>query len=353
MVNGKETIIPPLDTKFEPLSFTQLFVVTYWVCNALILIGGTPIVAFVCLYLYPYYTLPVIIAYSIWAYLIEGNIHNKGGWGRNYYGYGLWWSGLPIWKHFRHYFQAHLVKTADLPSDKNYIFSIHPHGVYLLGIFANVTGNRKVFYEAFGKGLSLRLATLPINFRLPVWREFFLSLGGIGVDRKSLEYVLKEKSRKDPSKGAGNIVTLVVGGAEEFTYMAPKTLDLVLEKRKGFVKLALTTGASLVPVITFNENDTWKQSQDGWVKKLNAITHKLARFAFPALEGRYGIPVIPFSAKLVTVIGSPIDVELTPNPTDKEIEDLHKRYIKELFVLYETYKDDFFKDRIRDMRLVK
>ncbi|KAJ3061078.1 2-acylglycerol O-acyltransferase 1, partial [Rhizoclosmatium hyalinum] len=237
-----EVILPPLSTKFDPLSTTQLVVVTYWVLNALILIIGTPIVASILLYLYPLFVFPLIVAYCVWAYGIEGNIHNKGGWGRNYWGWGTWFSAAPVWHHSRHYFQAHLVKTADLPSDRNYIFSIHPHGVYLLGIFANITGNRKVFYETFGKGLSLRLATLPINFRLPGWREFFLSLGGIGVDRKSLEYVLTEKSKSDPTKGAGNIITLVVGGAEEFTVMEPKTMDLVLEKRKGFVKLALTTG---------------------------------------------------------------------------------------------------------------
>ncbi|KAJ3296530.1 2-acylglycerol O-acyltransferase 1 [Rhizoclosmatium sp. JEL0117] len=348
-----EVILPPLSTKFDPLSTTQLVVVTYWVLNALILIIGTPIVASILLYLYPLFVFPLIVAYCVWAYGIEGNIHNKGGWGRNYWGWGTWFSAAPVWHHFRHYFQAHLVKTADLPSDRNYIFSIHPHGVYLLGIFANITGNRKVFYETFGKGLSLRLATLPINFRLPGWREFFLSLGGIGVDRKSLEYVLTEKSKSDPTKGAGNIITLVVGGAEEFTVMEPKTMDLVLEKRKGFVKLALTTGASLVPVITFNENDTWKQSQAEWVKKVNAFTKKIGGFAFPAIEGRYGIPVIPFAAKLVTVVGSPIHVERVASPTEEQIDTLHQRYIKELFELYETYKDDFFQDRVRDMRLVK
>ncbi|KAI8609453.1 diacylglycerol-acyltransferase [Chytriomyces sp. MP71] len=263
----------------------------------------------------------------------------------------MWFSSLPVWRHFRHYFHAHLIKTADLPADKNYILSCHPHGVYLLGMFANVTGNRSVFYNLY-PGLHLRLATLPINFRIPGWREFFLSLGGIGVDRKSLEYVLKERDPKDKSKAAGNILTLVVGGAEEFEYMQPKTMDLVLEKRKGFVKLALTTGASLVPLITFNENDTWKPSTSETLKKINAVTKKMFHFVLPALEGN-GNPLTPFPARLVTVLGAPIHVEQTSNPTDEQINDLHKRYIKELTELYDTYKDDFFKDRIRDMRLVK
>ncbi|KAJ3192597.1 diacylglycerol O-acyltransferase 1 [Entophlyctis luteolus] len=158
-----------------------------------------------------------------------------------------------------------------------------------------------------------------------------LSLGGIGVDRKSLERVLTESSESDPTKPAGNMVTLVIGGAEEFTLMRPKTMDLVLRKRKGFAKLALTTGASIVPVITFGENDTWKQSESKWMKKVNTVAKKLFHFVFPALEGRFGIMVIPFAAKLITVC----------------------KYMEELTELYETYKDDFFTDRDRDMCIVK
>ena len=37
--------------------------------------------------------------------------------------------------------------------------------------------------------------------------------------------------------------------------MKPGTLDLVLKNRKGFVKIAIQTGASLVPVISFGENE--------------------------------------------------------------------------------------------------
>jgi 1-acyl-sn-glycerol-3-phosphate acyltransferase len=48
---------------------------------------------------------------------------------------------------------------------------------------------------------------------------------------------------------------LVVGGTAESLYVRPHTMDLVLKRRKGFVRIAAETGASLVPVICFGEND--------------------------------------------------------------------------------------------------
>jgi hypothetical protein len=61
----------------------------------------------------------------------------------------------------------------------------------------------------------------------------------VSVDRKSLEKVLVPRPGEKPN---GNTLLLITGGAEEYNIMSPGSLDLVLKKRKGFVKLALTTG---------------------------------------------------------------------------------------------------------------
>lgn len=50
---------------------------------------------------------------------------------------------------------------------------------------------------------------------------------------------------------------LAIGGATESLYAGPGTMNLVLQRRKGFVRVALQTGASLVPVINFGENEVY------------------------------------------------------------------------------------------------
>ena len=45
-------------------------------------------------------------------------------------------------------------------------------------------------------------------------------------------------------------------------FAKPGANDLVLKRRKGFVKIALRTGASLVPVYSFGENATFRTANE-------------------------------------------------------------------------------------------
>ena len=54
---------------------------------------------------------------------------------------------------------------------------------------------------------------------------------------------------------AGRAIVLVLGGAAESLNAHPGRLELVLRSRKGFVRIALQTGASLVPCLGYGEND--------------------------------------------------------------------------------------------------
>ena len=48
------------------------------------------------------------------------------------------------------------------------------------------------------------------------------------------------------------------GGAREALKSRPKSMNLTLNSRKGFIRLAIRHGASVIPAISFGENDVYQ-----------------------------------------------------------------------------------------------
>ena len=57
---------------------------------------------------------------------------------------------------------------------------------------------------------------------------------------------------------------VAAGGATEALYARPGSNTLVLKKRLGFIRLAMQTGAYLVPAYSFGENNTYGQLSPNW-----------------------------------------------------------------------------------------
>ena len=87
----------------------------------------------------------------------------------------------------------------------------------------------------------------------------------------------------------GRAITIVVGGARESLDARPFSLKLVLKRRKGFVKLAIRTGADLVPVLAFGENDIYEQldtNEHPYVHKAQMLVKKFMGFTVPLFHAR-------------------------------------------------------------------
>ena len=78
------------------------------------------------------------------------------------------------------------------------------------------------FSEAF-PGIRPHLLTLTNNFLIPIYRDFFLSLGIASVSKESCSNILRA--------GPGSSITIVVGGASESLNARPGTADLTLRRR--------------------------------------------------------------------------------------------------------------------------
>lgn len=129
-------------------------------------------------------------------------------------------------------------------------------------------------------------------------------------------------------------------------------MDLVLLKRKGFVKIALATGAGLVPVIGFGENELFNRLAHPMLEPIHWFFNLAMKSSAPVFSGRWGT-FIPERHPLVTVFGKPIDVLQKLNATDEEIDALHSLYVESLRKLYDDYKDIFHSYRTKDLCFVK
>jgi len=172
-----------------------------------------------------------------------------------------------------------------------------------------------------------------------------MSSGMCNVTRESCEYILKEK-------GPGNSICIVVGGAPEAFDAHPfKDYILILKPRKGFIKLALKTGSSLVPVFAFGENNLFNQVSNppgSMLRKIQEKIQSMIAFAPVFFYGRgvfqYTFGMIPHRRPVHVVVGKPTEVAKIENPTYEEIEALQKIYIEELRKLFEENKEKYEKD---------
>ncbi|KAI6190552.1 Acyltransferase [Aphelenchoides bicaudatus] len=250
-----------------------------------------------------------------------------------------WYRDHWIWKRMRDYFPVDLVKTADLPSNKNYVFCCHPHGLLSVSTFVNFCTNANRFDEKF-PGLQPYPATLAGQFYFPFRREIIIALGVIAASVRGIEKIIKRP-------GGGNVVCLVVGGAEEALDSHEGDYSLYINKRKGFVRLAIQNGASLVPVYSFGENDAFHQLDNHKGSRLRQFQSEFKKriglspvlFYGTGILSKYGI--LPYRKRLSTVVGAPIHLEKNPNPTQEEIDVIHAKYVAKLVELFEAHKHKY------------
>ena len=264
-----------------------------------------------------------------------------------------WLFKHPMWEHLRDYFPVRLVVPRAarrlIVPPKNYIFCYHPHGVHSFGVLGSFVSDANDV-DRWLPGITIHPQTLGINFWIPFWRELGL---GLGLGDASAACI-----RKTLASGPGESVLIVVGGAEESLLSSPNTNDLLLTKRKGFVKIALQTGSPLVPIFGFGETNCYGNWADGrpWLQRILKMSQKKLGFAIPAVKGRgwftYSGGFLPHRRQIITVVGEPLAVPKIANPTPKDIDEWHHRYVECLLRLYRENKDVYDLQSRKDASIV-
>ena len=266
---------------------------------------------------------------------------------------------LRVWSIYSSYFPARLFRSEPLPPTRKYIFGYHPHGIISHGAFAAFATEALGFSKLF-PGITNTLLTLDSNFRIPFYREYALAMGLASVSRESCENLLT-KGGPD-GEGTGRAITIVIGGARESLDAQPQTMRLVLKRRKGFIKLAIRTGADLVPVLAFGENDLYEQVQSDQhplIHKVQMLVKHTMGFTIPLFHARgvfnYDVGLMPYRRPLNIVVGRPIRVvqeQDRDKVNDDYINELHAKYIQELVRLWEQWRDVFAQGRSSEIEIV-
>lgn len=97
----------------------------------------------------------------------------------------------------------------------------------------------------------------------------------------------------------GQAMCLMVGGAREALLTHPGSYKFYVKSRKGFVRLALETGASIVPVISFGEPELYDQieTEGTYLRTIQDLYKKITGIAPLLFVGRgviqYSFGIVP------------------------------------------------------------
>ncbi|EOA98052.1 2-acylglycerol O-acyltransferase 2, partial [Anas platyrhynchos] len=242
-----------------------------------------------------------------------------------------------VWRYMRDYFPVTLVKTAELDPRQNYLMGFHPHGVLAVGAFLNFCTEASGFSTLF-PGITPHLMMLSLWFRVPFFRDYLMAGGLVSSDKESASHVLQRP-------GGGNLLTIIVGGAQEALDARPGSYTLLLKNRKGFVRVAIENGTPLVPTFSFGENDLFEQVSNpkgSWLRRLQHRLQQVMGVSLPLFHARgifqYSFGLMPYRRPIYTVVGKPIPVQKKYKPSEEEVDRVHQKYLEELCKLFEEHK---------------
>jgi len=243
--------------------------------------------------------------------------------------YWPWFAEHPLWKKIFAWFPGSIQYEAPLSAEKQYIFGSHPHGVMSLHhamLAANATEKKDDqglpeggFYQV-SPGKSRRDLGASVVFRIPFYRDLLLWLGVVDASRTVAKKVLK----------SGKSLLILVGGEQEQLRSQVGEHTVFIKDRKGFVKLALEHGTSIVPAYTFGETDLYYNSTFLYGLRMWLMKNFRVAITFSSF--------IPNKVPLVTCFGRPIEVPRVENPTKEQINEYHQKYIDELARVFEKNK---------------
>ena len=254
---------------------------------------------------------------------------------------------LRMWQYFRAFFPMHMHKTAEIDPNKNYIFALHPRGVIGASKMAFMGAGSTDFHFKF-PGLTPHILTEPSRFRFPLTREILLFSGVSADDRRNMDYILHNRGH---CQKLGQVVVLALGEEDEALRHTPNKMVLAIRSRKDFIRMALKSGASLVPVLSFGESgivNVRPSEPRSQLRQCQEFVRSVLKVPFPLISGRdmalHAGGFLPIKTSINVVVGKPIEVQRVEHPTEEQTNQLFDAYCKELEALFSEQKAKYFEN---------
>ena len=234
-----------------------------------------------------------------------------------------WWISWLVVK----YFSYKLITECDYDPSSRHIYVAPPHGVFPYGNILAVQSWRSRFGFPF-RGLASSGA-----LRVPIFKQILRCLGVIDASRHVARTALEED-------GAIGIST---GGVAEVFETNHTDECILLKERIGMIKLAIRTGAELVPCYLFGNTkllDCWSgEYLPSTIKSSIERISRKAGFALIVIYGRWGL-AIPYRLPVLAVAGKGVPTKhiQCEDPTNEQVEQVQALLLTEMERIFETYK---------------
>jgi hypothetical protein len=208
-----------------------------------------------------------------------------------------------------------LQDTQNIPN-RNALYVCSPHGLVGYSWFFHFAFCLSDWPTTSPRPL---LAIHSIFFQIPLARELLAMSRCIEASEACILETLAN----------GESVALMLGGVEEMVHAGQDTVKLVVNKRKGYVRLAKQAGIPIVPLYTAGENELFPTESLWFWKKFSSFMYTTTGLQFP-------LPTWTSMKAFASILDKPLDTPvktfvLNPIETQKKGDSaLRNEYVNQL-----------------------
>lgn len=211
------------------------------------------------------------------------------------------------------------IKLAD--SGRKFILAFQPHGVIS---FCSLCSWINAPPELRG----VQTAVASVLLKTPILKNVMGIYGLTSASSRNVRNILEK------GKGIKGCLVIYIGGIAELFKTCEEEERLYLQKRKGFIKIALREGVEVIPVYLFGNTSVLSVLKTGILQRMS----RKMQMSVTYFWGKFFLP-IPRDEKLLYVRGKPLGLPHIKDPTDSDIDKWHAKYVEEVTRLFNQNKE--------------